>query len=346
MMFLLTDSVSTNSIVFSLSRIVTLFTLVDFVPGRMKLINRVMKRAYPTVLLMVWTVFMVSLLCSAVIFVFERGTFEVNEDYPDGAFLRPNVLGTAKELSPFTNITVAMYYVIVCMTTTGFGDIVCTTTVGRIATVAILLVSVFILALPVAIIGDILADELTNNEKLTKQRETNIAIHVATKSNAPLIKFRRSMAGTVLKKSPKKNLLLDSPNPLLNRRSRLSSNNRSSSAPISSTLASSGGIELREERPVSPAGESTKMQWKLSPIFESENVSPPYAFKGGVDTLQNSRGDVGSVGEGDLDEQISTLESQYEEHMNQAMIIHQKLWKLTRERLRTEQRVSSATAAL
>lgn len=58
-------------------------------------------------------------LFAAIIFILEQGNFEVTEDYPEGAYLRWNLLKSEKEESPFKSILLSCYWAIVTSTTVG-----------------------------------------------------------------------------------------------------------------------------------------------------------------------------------------------------------------------------------
>ena len=49
------------------------------------------------------------------------GEFTVTEEFPDGAFLRPTVTGRGKEESPFTSMALSLYWVVVTVTSVGYG---------------------------------------------------------------------------------------------------------------------------------------------------------------------------------------------------------------------------------
>ena len=58
-------------------------------------------------------------LFAAVIFIVEQGEFTVNEEFPDGAYLRWDALKSAKEESPYKSIMVSCYWAVVTTTTVG-----------------------------------------------------------------------------------------------------------------------------------------------------------------------------------------------------------------------------------
>lgn len=56
-------------------------------------------------------------------YALEEGVYTVNEDYPGGHYLRPNGYG-GQTLSPFDSIPSSLYYMIVTITTVGYGEFI------------------------------------------------------------------------------------------------------------------------------------------------------------------------------------------------------------------------------
>ena len=76
-----------------------------------------LKASAPALLVMMFFGFIALIFFGALIFVFEKGVFRITNDFPDGAFLRRSVNGYNEEISPFTSITAAMYWVVTTGTT-------------------------------------------------------------------------------------------------------------------------------------------------------------------------------------------------------------------------------------
>ena len=93
------------------------------------------------------------ILFGSIIFFLEAGTFEVNQEYPEGAFLRWNVLRTDREESPFSSILVSCYWAMVTFTTVGYGDLVPTSPFGRFVALVLMYSGILVLALPISVIG-------------------------------------------------------------------------------------------------------------------------------------------------------------------------------------------------
>lgn len=176
----------------------TLFKLIDFISSRRSshIVNNTLLRAYPTLLYMIWTVLIVATLMSSIIFLTERGEFTVNNDFPQGAFLRPDILHSSKEESPFKSVLVSMYYVLVTMTSTGYGDLYCTSSLGRSLSNILMCSAVFILALPIAVLGNILSEEVDNYSKRKMDRYTVVEKQLRIGRKLPTYKYRRGPSFT------------------------------------------------------------------------------------------------------------------------------------------------------
>lgn len=93
-------------------------------------------------------------LLGALQFFFEGGSFTVNEEFPNGAFLLTDITRSAQIESKFTSIPMAMYWSIISSTAVGFGDIVPTTYSGRIIAIIAMYGGILVLALPISVIGN------------------------------------------------------------------------------------------------------------------------------------------------------------------------------------------------
>ena len=113
------------------------------------------------------------ILMGSLVFFFESGKYSIRDDvccpsdvYAQslltedvfhtcqlGCFIRPNYLGMGHEVSPYTSIPTSFYWVIVTMTTVGYGDLLPTTSFGRFLSIFVMYSGIFGLALPITVIG-------------------------------------------------------------------------------------------------------------------------------------------------------------------------------------------------
>ena len=77
----------------------------------------------------------------------------VTADYPNGAFLRMNLIGTDLEETQLQSAFVGFYWAVVTATTTGYGDIYPTSVHGRALAVCCMFIGVLMLALPVTVLS-------------------------------------------------------------------------------------------------------------------------------------------------------------------------------------------------
>ena len=101
-------------------RLLRLISFLENADVAAELITETMIQA--TTLLSVFLFFVVIIIIffGFLIYLVETGTFTVNQDYPAGAYLRPNYDRTGLSVSPFTDISVGIYWAI--STASGSGD--------------------------------------------------------------------------------------------------------------------------------------------------------------------------------------------------------------------------------
>jgi len=85
-----------------------------------------------------------------------------------GAYVRQDSSILGYEISPFTSIPTAFWYVIATMTTVGYGDVVPTTNAGKTVGTVCMLAGILSMALPIGVIGSSFSAELT---KMARRKE-------------------------------------------------------------------------------------------------------------------------------------------------------------------------------
>jgi hypothetical protein len=154
-----------------------------------KVISNTLLQTYKTFFFLYWFVMLLVVVFGAIMFALERGELTVNEDYPDGEYLRWNIERTEKEVSPFRSLAASMWYTLVSITTVGYGDIVPTTVAGRAVGSFLLLISFLIVALPITVIGEAFANAVDeyNNDKVRSRTVINTT---SSSSNGNNTSFR------------------------------------------------------------------------------------------------------------------------------------------------------------
>lgn len=103
---------------FRLGRLMRVMKLPALREG-VNMLKDTLTRALPALTLLSIVLIFEMLFFGQLIFIFERGVYTINEDFPDGAYLRWNTDRSAKEESPFSDMFVSMYWVLVTITTVG-----------------------------------------------------------------------------------------------------------------------------------------------------------------------------------------------------------------------------------
>lgn len=152
-----------------LVRVLRVFKIGGMGNGMTLMSNAMMNSLSAMGILLFFTVLGV-ILFGSIIFFLEAGKFTVNEDFPEGAFLRWDILHVAKEESPFSSILVSCYWAMVTFTTVGYGDLVPTSPLGRFVALVLMYTGILVLALPISVIG---ANFQREYERLNNVEEYN-----------------------------------------------------------------------------------------------------------------------------------------------------------------------------
>lgn len=159
-----------------LVRVLRVFKMGGLGNGMTLMGNAMMNSLSAMGILLFFTVLGV-ILFGSIIFFLESGTFQVTEEYPDGAYLRWNVLRTDREESPFSSILVSCYWAMVTFTTVGYGDLVPTSPVGRFVALILMYTGILVLALPISVIGANFQHEYEKLEGAEEEEEELVYHH-------------------------------------------------------------------------------------------------------------------------------------------------------------------------
>ena len=157
-----------------LTRVVTLLK-VSATEKYTNLLKRSISLSVPLLIPLAFYVSLLMVFFGCLMYLSEKGTFEVSELYPDGAYVRPDVSGFSREESPFQSIPDGIYFVVITATTIGYGDIYPTSQLGRFLSCIIVYVGILITAFPIAIISQNFVSEYT---KMIKQSEMEEKEHL------------------------------------------------------------------------------------------------------------------------------------------------------------------------
>jgi uncharacterized membrane protein YgcG len=140
--------------VLRLSRVLRIFKLGKY-SRSLQIFVRVVQKSSAALGMLVFFLAMITVLFGSLIYYAEAG--EWSDTY--NGFVRPTIDGEGEEISPFKSIPLSFWWVVVTITTVGYGDMVPTSVAGRlIATVAMYL-GIIVLALPITIIGSNFTEE-------------------------------------------------------------------------------------------------------------------------------------------------------------------------------------------
>ncbi|KAJ2081886.1 hypothetical protein H4R24_001982 [Coemansia sp. RSA 988] len=130
--------------IFRLLRVFSAFKYSSLLQLSIEVMIVAIKRSADALLAFLVFVTLTVLLFSTLMYFAERGIWDVERE----AFLT-----ASGEYSKFSSIPAAAYYAIVTLTTTGFGDMVPTTVIGKLVSFPMMIAGILLIALPSIIVG-------------------------------------------------------------------------------------------------------------------------------------------------------------------------------------------------
>ncbi len=127
---------------------------------KLSIIITTVRESFSSLLIMLGFVLISAIIFGSLIYTCERGDFIVTAEYPDGIYLRKDVVGEGFETTPFDNLGACVYWAIVTMTTLGYGDLYPTSNLGRFIGAACSIYGVIVISLPVTIINNAFTSQM------------------------------------------------------------------------------------------------------------------------------------------------------------------------------------------
>ena len=130
------------------------------------MLGRVFIASADALYLLVFFIIIGMVLFGSIIFIAESGEWDPVEE----KFMRVNEVGEYKQ-SPFESIPASFWWVLVTTTTVGYGDMVPTSTTGKIIGIICMHAGILVLALPITVIGAHFAIEYSNMNDTNEEEE-------------------------------------------------------------------------------------------------------------------------------------------------------------------------------
>jgi len=141
-----------------LFRVFRVFKLGKYSSG-LRMFVTVLIRSKEALSVMLFFVSLAMVLFGSVVYYCESGVWTVDENYPDGYYQRISFNQVDSERSPFRSIPGAFWWVIVTVTTVGYGDLYPTSPAGKFIGAVTMISGILTLALPITIISSNYATE-------------------------------------------------------------------------------------------------------------------------------------------------------------------------------------------
>jgi len=181
-----------------LLRVFRIFKLGKYSSG-LKMFITVLYRSKEALGVMVFFVLLAMVLFGSIVYFAEIGDWIVDTNHPDGYYRRLSLNQVDTEESPFRSIAASFWWVIVTVTTVGYGDFYPTSPGGKAIGAITMISGILTLALPITVIASNYTTELAAQqaranlkelELQTKRRRQHIfANKSATTRNEALLSF-------------------------------------------------------------------------------------------------------------------------------------------------------------
>jgi hypothetical protein len=152
--------------VLRLARILRIFKLAKY-SDTLQLFGKVMESSIFALYILMAVCTMGMVVFGSLIYFAEGGTW----DPETGEYMRLAFGGDSMEASPFQSIPDSFWWVVVTMTTVGYGDVYPTTPVGKLIGVFCMFSGILTLALPITVIGGNFSAEFDKMEALKASKE-------------------------------------------------------------------------------------------------------------------------------------------------------------------------------
>jgi voltage-gated potassium channel Kch len=181
-------------------RIFRIFKVIKSYGGIITVFKRTFVESTDALIVMATIILVTQILFACILFAFEAGTYTIDADHQEGAWLR-KVAGTGEySASPFDSIPTGMYWAIVTLTTVGYGDLTPVTVAGRIIASLAAVCGIFCIALPVTVIGSNFSKEFEAYQVRQKQykiAKRKVKITIAREKLSQLQSLRVLQGDTV-----------------------------------------------------------------------------------------------------------------------------------------------------
>jgi len=144
--------------VLRLLRVFRVLKLAKYSSG-LRTFVQVLIRSRDALTVMIFFIALASVLFGSMVYFAENGTWTVDVDHPDGAYMRVALDQSSYEVTPYQSIAGSFWWVIVTVTTVGYGDFYPTSPGGKTVGVLTMLSGVLTLALPITVIASNYANE-------------------------------------------------------------------------------------------------------------------------------------------------------------------------------------------